>query len=525
MFERISAASLQIGAIAGWRRLAAAAIAGALAALAMAPFYLTPLLPLAYCALLVIVDAARIRPRGRRASFAAGWAFGFGFHVVGLYWLAFSFFVQAKEFAWMAPFAVLGMPAFLGLFSGAAMLAYAALAPRGARRIFVFAAVFSLAEYGRGHILTGLPWNLPGQALAGAAAGVQSAALWGVYGLSLAVIVIALAPAALSAQGAKGWRRGSLLMLAAVAALYAAGFVRLMSNPASDVAGVAVRVVQPNIPQREKIDNSYWWRNLDRHITLSAATPPEAERLFILWPENAAPILDEVDEAIALIGEKLPQNAVLVAGAVRRETAADGAERYFNSIDVLQRGPDGMKVAAFYDKHHLVPFGEYLPMQGLLRAIGLAQLAPYDDGFAKGSGPATLSVAPPAFAPLICYEAVFPGRIYPKAERPAWIAGVTNDSWFGDSSGPRQHLDQARLRAIETGLPFARAANSGVSAIIDASGRYRARIALYEQGVADAPLPVALPATLYVRFGDAPFLILAIALVALAFFQRSQGDS
>jgi apolipoprotein N-acyltransferase len=525
MLERLGVAAQRLGALEGWRRLAVSVIAGALAALAMAPFYLTPLLAVAYCALILIVDGARKGPRGRRASFAAGWAFGFGFHLVGLYWLAFSFFVQAEEFAWMAPFAVLGMPAFLGLFMGAAMAGYAALAPRGPARILAFAALTALAEYARGHVLTGLPWNLPGQALAGVAAGAQSVAWWGVYGLSLAALIIALAPAAFSDRGAAGWRRGLIVMIAATATLYAAGFIRLAINPPKDVAGVAVRVVQPNIPQREKIDNDFWWRNLDRHIALSASAPPAAERLFILWPENAAPILDEVSEALALIGEKLPQNAVVIAGAVRREIAPDVAESYFNSVDVLMRAPDGMKVAAYYDKHHLVPFGEYLPMQGLLRAIGLAQLAPYDDGFARGPGPATLRIAPPAFAPLICYESIFSGRVYPKGDRPDWIAVVTNDSWFGNTSGPRQHLDQARLRAIETGLPLARAANSGVSAMIDPSGRYRVRIALYEPGVADAALPAALAPTIYARFGDAPFLALALGALCLAFYQRRQRDS
>lgn len=515
MFDRAAREAHRLAALTGARRLGAAVLLGAAAALAMAPFYLTPLMILAYGGLILLIDGARAGARPRRAAFAVGWAFGFGFHLLGLYWLAFSFFVQAEEFAWMAPFAVLGMPAFLGLFPGAAAAAYAGVPARGARRVLAFAAIFALAEYARGHVLTGLPWNLPGQALAGTAAGAQTAAWWGVYGLSLVALAIALAPAAWIDRGGAGLRRGTIVCVASAAALFAIGGARLLVHPPEDQAGVMVRVVQPNIPQREKIDNEFWWRNLDRHIALSAKDLPPADKVFILWPENAAPILDEIPDALALIAERLPARAVLVAGAVRREVAPDGGETYFNSIGVFAQVGDTRRAIAHYDKHHLVPFGEYLPLQGALRALGLAQLAPYDDGFARGAGPQTIAAIAPAFAPLVCYEAIFPGRVYPRGARPQWIATVTNDAWFGDSSGPRQHLDQARLRAIETGLPMARAANTGVSAIIDPVGRYRGRVKLYAEGVADSPLPAALPQTLYAAAGDALFALLAAAALGL----------
>jgi apolipoprotein N-acyltransferase len=516
----LSRAIAAIAALAGWRRALAAFAAGVAAALAQAPLYLLPLMALGYCALALLVDGARENARPARSGFVAGWFFGFGYFLTGLYWVAFSFLVQAEEFAWMAPIAVCGLPAFLALFTGAACAFAAKVKTSGWRRILTLAALLMIAEYARGHVLTGLPWNLPGQALAGAAAGAQTAAYWGVYGLSFVALLIAMAPAAFIADGARGLAKGAVLMIAALAALYGAGAARLSLMKPGDHADVFVRIVQPNIPQREKIDSGLWQRNYDRHIDLSSAQGPASGMLFILWPENAVPVIDEVEEGLNALSTRLPKNSELIAGAVRRTTGPSGATLYYNSISVIAETGEGRRAIAHYDKHHLVPFGEYLPMQGFLRSIGLAQLAPYDDGFSPGEGPKTIRMGGPAFSPLICYEAIFPGRIHPKNDRPEWIATVTNDSWFGDSAGPRQHFDQARLRAIETGLPMARSANSGVSGLIDALGRTKARIRLYETGVIDAALPRALPETLYARCGDLLFVLMIAGAGLLGIFSR-----
>lgn len=502
-------------ALTGWRRWALAFAAGVGAALSMAPLYLLPLMAIGFSTLALLVDGAREGARPARRGFVAGWFFGFGYFLVSLFWVGFAFLVQAEQFAWMAPFAVSGLPAFLALFTGGATAAAAKFGGGGWRRIFALAVLLMLAEYARGHILTGLPWNLPGQAFAGTAIGAQTAAYWGVYGLSLIAILAAMAPVAF--VNGRGIFKGALVSLAALAAIFAFGAARLALHPKDDHADVFVRIVQPNIPQREKIDGDFWQRNYERHIAMSSAPGPSAGRLFILWPENAVPVIDEVKEGLDILSEKLPKNAVLIAGAVRRETGGDGETDYFNSISVIAEMGEGRVPVAHYDKHHLVPFGEYLPMEGLLRAVGLAQLAPYDDGFAMGPGPATIDVGGAPFAPLVCYEAIFPGRMHPKDKRPEWIATVTNDSWFGDSSGPRQHFDQARLRAIETGLPLARSANSGVSGLIDGTGRVRARIPLYRQGVIDAALPKALAPTLYTRFGDLLFWLIMAGATAAGF--------
>ncbi|MHA7870954.1 MAG: apolipoprotein N-acyltransferase [Hyphococcus sp.] len=509
-----------IRAARGWRRMAIAFGAGVLCALALAPFYALPLMAVGFTVFVLLLDGAASGARPRRAAFAAGWWFGFGYFLLGVYWMAFSFFVQAEQFAWMAPFAVLGMPSFLAFFTGAAALTAASFWRAGWRRVVLFAVIWTVFEYLRGHILTGLPWNLAGQALAGTAVGAQTAAWWGAYGLSLITVLLAAAPAAFIDRpaAARGLLIGALACLVGAAALFAFGAARLaMPEPPADGRTI-VRIVQPNIPQREKIDPNMWGRNFRRQLDLSTGAAPAGARLFVIWPENGAPLLNEAARALDVLSEDLPKDSVLIAGAVRREISEDGAERYYNSIALVPETPAGRRAVAFYDKHHLVPFGEYLPFYDLLNALGLAQLAPYGDaGFAAGAGPQVLSAGGPAFSPLICYEAIFPGRVYPKGERPAWLVTVTNDAWFGDTSGPRQHLDQARLRSVETGLPMARAANTGVSALIDGKGRILKRRKLYASGRIEAPLPPALPPTLYDRLGDWAYVILSILLATVAF--------
>ncbi len=508
--------STVIMALKGWRRAGVAALAGACAALALAPVYALPLLPIGFSVLILLIDGAKETVRPNRSVFGVGWFFGFGYFLVGLYWMSFSFFVQADEFAWMAPFAMMGMPAFLAFFAGGATLLAAQRWSTNWRRVVVFSVAWAIFEYLRGHILTGLPWNLTGQALAGAAISAQTAAWYGVYGLSFVTVLISVAPAAsLGGAHTKGRSHiGLMATLGASALLLAIGAIRLgLPEPVTDAQNM-LRIVQPNIPQREKIDPNMWGRNFNRQLELSKGSVPGDTRLYILWPENGAPLLDEAQTALSILSADLPENAVLIAGAVRREVDSDGRDRYFNSIAIVPETSNGRQPTAFYDKHHLVPFGEYLPFYSLLDAIGLAQLAPYGDaGFTAGSGPINLNVGGTSFSPLICYEVIFPGRMYPKGERPEWLLTVTNDAWFGDTSGPRQHLDQARLRSIETGLPMARSANTGISAVIDGKGRILDRVDLYEEGRIDIALPPALARPVYDRFGDGIFaLMLAVGL-------------
>lgn len=522
----VERAAAKIRAANGWRRALIAFCAGLAAALALAPVYALPLLAVGFSVLILLIDGAHAAQNPKRSAFAAGWFFGFGYFLAGIYWMAFSFFVQAEQFAWMAPFAVMGMPAFLGIFTGAASLAAVMVWREGWRRIFLLAAIWTIFEYARGHVLTGLPWNLAGQALAGSAIGAQSVAWYGAYGLSLVTVFLAAAPAATlgigsDRRGAAQALAGVIAMLAGTALLFLAGAIRLaLPEPAPD-GRTFLRIVQPNIPQREKIDPDMWARNFGRQLALSKGAIPADARLFIIWPENGAPLLSEAQTALGVLSEELPKNAVLLAGAIRRERDDEGIVRYYNSIAVVPETPVGRRVVAHYDKHHLVPFGEYLPFYALLRAIGLAQLTPYGDaGFSPGKGPAVMNAGGPSFAPLICYEVIFPRELYPQGERPEWLLTVTNDAWFGDTSGPRQHLDMARLRATEAGLPMARSANTGISAVIDAKGRILSRVKLYEAGRIEAALPPALPRTLYDRVGDWLFWGMGLGFITAGLYRR-----
>jgi len=517
MKEIIEKSALLIGRQAGWRRALLTIAAGGLTALGLAPFYILPFVIVGFSTLVLLLDTIDPSKNKLKSAFVTGWQFGFGYFLIGLYWLAFSFFVQAEQFAWMAPFAIAGMPAFLGIFGGAAAALYAVFWRPGMARAFLFAALWMVFEYARGHILTGLPWNLPGQAMASTAAGIQTVAWYGVYGLSLVVVFLSVLPSAFGAPG-RFDGRGIFLSVLGFVFIFVIGLGRLSLIPRDDHADIMVRIVQPNIPQTEKINPAFWQRNLEKLIAASSSVPGDVEKVFVIWPENAVPILDEVSEALASIDAALPKNAILVTGAVRREQDPTGDYDYYNAISFIPSTDAGRRAVGFYDKHHLVPFGEYLPMQGFLRAIGLAQLAPYEDGFHKGEGPRTVDLGGPRFAPLICYEAIFPGQLYPRSERPDWLLTVTNDAWFGDTSGPRQHLDQARLRSVESGLPMARSANTGISAMIDGAGRYRARLPLYEAGVIETLLPKPLKSTLYSILGDLFFLIFLLFFAAFAAF-------
>ena len=501
--------------LSGWRRWLCAFLAGVAAALAMAPSYALPLLFVGFSILVLLLDGAANSAKPKKTAFVTGWFFGFGYFLAGVYWMAFSFFVQADQFAWMAPFAVTGLPAFLALFSGTACAVSVAVWSDRWSRVIAFAGIWAAFEYLRGHILTGLPWNLTGQAFAGFPILAQSAAWYGAYGLSLIAIVAAMLPASTLNRDTDVFR-GALAAIITMVVIATIGAVRLAVILPIEGDVAYVRIVQPNIPQREKIDPEFWGRNFYRQLELSKGSAPSQGRVFIIWPENGAPLLNEAQSALNVLTEELPENSVLLAGAVRRERNDNGADRFFNSLMVVPQTPDGRRAVAAYDKHHLVPFGEYLPFFDLLQALGLAQLTPYGDaGFQAGEGPRVLNAGGPSFAPLICYEVIFPGALYPRGERPDWLLTVTNDAWFGDTSGPRQHLDMARLRAIESGLPMARSANTGISALIDAHGRVLERVPLYKEGRIEARLPGKLPRTMYDRLGDWPFFALTAGMIAV----------
>lgn len=508
-----------IVALRGWRRLAVAICAGAASALALAPLFVFPVLWLSVPVLVWLIDGADAPGTGRLrrlgSAMLVGWLFGFGYFLAGLWWIGAAFLVEAEEFAWLMPVGVVAFPAILALFWAFAAGSTRLFWPDGWPRILVFTAAFSLAEWLRGHVLTGFPWNSFGYTLTPAPIMMQSAAVVGLWGLTLVAFFVFAVPAAL--DGRCRYRRPGAIALVAVAATVLAthivyGTIRLADSPAAIHADIHLRIIQPAIPQNEKWVEENGDEIFRLQLELSEAVAPgsgagiDAFNL-VVWPESAFPFyLNERPDMVAALAELLPSGTTLLSGAARYEDGVgDQPTRFFNSILVIDE--DGAVLDA-YDKVHLVPFGEYLPFQSTLESLGLRQLTGLPGGFAAGERLQTLTLADaPPFGPLICYEIIFPGAAVEAGFRPSWLLNVTNDAWYGDTPGPRQHFHQARLRAVEEGLPLVRAANTGISAIVDASGRVVASLGVGSAGVVDGNLPVPRPPTPYNRYGNTFFWI------------------
>jgi apolipoprotein N-acyltransferase len=378
-------------------------------------------------------------------------------------------------------------------------------------------------------VLTGFPWNAFGYALTEPLALAQTASLIGLWGLTFLSVAIFASPAVLiegASRGRKPWI-APVLALALLVAMGIFGAVRLSLNPTATVANVKLRIMQPNLQQDVRFNYSAKAEVMQKYLTLSdRASGPQStgvrDASILIWPESAFPFfLTREADAMAQIADLLPKGTVLITGSVRAPDLPPGVRitRAYNSIYVIDH--DG-SVLSVYDKLHLVPFGEYLPFQELMEKLGFEQLTKVQGGFIPGTRRRTLAIPnAPRALPLICYEAVFPGDVAPGDDRPGWIVNLTNDGWFGISTGPYQHLQQARLRAIEEGLPVVRAANTGISAVIDPLGRMVARLGLGVEGVLDSSLPSAIPPTIYARSGDIPAAIIVAAALILAIRRRA----
>ena len=507
----------------GWQRILLAFLAGASTALALPPLNIWPVPFITFPILVWLVDgSAGGRFGSVGAAAAVGWWFGFGYFLAGLYWIGNAFLVDAKTFGWLLPFAVIALPAGLALFTAFGLALARLIWRRGAMRVLALAVALTIAEWLRGHVLTGFPWNAFGYTLATPLVLAQAAALVGLWGLTFVAVAVYASPAVLAddvADSRRPWLAPALSVLL-LAGLAVYGAVRLKMTPTTTVEGVRLRIMQPNLQQDEKFNASQKQQVMSRYLALSdRASGPQAtgvrDATHLIWPESAFPFfLTREADALDQIATLLPEGTVLITGAVRApETMPNAAvTRAYNSIYVIDH--DG-SILSVYDKVHLVPFGEYLPFQDALERIGLLALTKVRGGFIPGDRRRAMSVPrAPSFLPLICYEVIFPGAAVPAGERAGWMLNLTNDGWFGTSAGPHQHFQQARLRAIEEGLPLVRAANTGISAVVDPLGRIIASLPLGSEGVLDANLPRPLPPTLYARLGDVPAgLLVVIALL------------
>ncbi len=481
-------------------RAALTFVLGSAAVLALPPFSIFLLLPLSFGGLVLLLRGASLL-----TSFIIGWSFGFGFFLFGISWIAESFFIDAERFGAMAVPAVVGLSGFLALFSAIACAVYQRFATFGISGSFVFALSWTGSEWLRGHLLTGFPWNLVGYAWADYEEPRQVAALVGSYGLSFLTMLLALLPVALAFATTHRERRiASLLFVSLAFVLWSGGWLRL-SFQTEAAPKFIVRIVQGNIPQADKWEPALRESIFNQYLSLSRR-PGSYD--ILAWPEAAFPgFLDENTVALDKIGALLPPGSYLLTGTPQRLIVTSAPE-YRNAI--LAIDSEGA-VGGSYSKHHLVPFGEYVPWRGWLP---IERLAPNVADFSPGAGPLTVPLGPslPTAGMTICYEAIFPGEIIDRQNRPGWIFNATNDAWFGQSLGPWQHFASARMRAVEEGLPMVRAANTGISAVFDSYGNTRTQIALGITDVADVALPSPLAPPPYARYGD--MMLIALFLMA-----------
>ena len=525
----------------GWERRLIAFAAGAVGVLALQPIGFAPafFVPMTVAVWLLDGCAGKRAARGFRSLLGdmgqaaeIGWWLGFGYFLGGLWWIGAAFLVDAGDFAWAMPLAVIGVPALLAFFTAAGFAIARLLWSAGGARVFALAAALGLSEWARGHLLSGFPWNAFGMAL-GPPLLAQSASLFGLYGLTVLAVALFAAPAlSLDHLGGPGPRRGltigPIVAVLGWVALLGFGAIRLSHDVVRYVPDVRLRIMQPNLQQDEKFQPKNGEQILAAYLSLSdrAASPQSqgvADVTHLIWPESAFPfILSRSPNALALISQALAAKTILITGAARMDDGG-GADkpRYYNSIQAI--GPGGL-ILDDYDKIHLVPFGEYLPFQSALEKLGIQDLVRLPGGFSAGRAHKLLEVPGlPPILPLICYEAIFPIESRydaPPGVRPGLLLNVTNDGWFGRTFGPYQHFAQARLRAIEEGLPLVRAANTGISAIVDPYGRVMTQLPLGAADVLDGGLPQGIDPPIFARHPILSFFIVWLLALGGSFLAK-----
>ncbi len=483
----------------GWRLAALSGLSGLVMALGQAPLSL----PFGLLAALPALGWLFLNNQGRKGAFLTGWYAGSAYFAASIYWIMEPFYIEADVFGWMAPFALFFMALGLALFWGTGFLLASFARGKPVLRLAALAAAWTLGEFLRAHILTGFPWGLLAYVWSETPL-FQLLAFIGPHGLGFLTLIIGFIPLVVSRNI---WFGGSYAVLL-VAFLWLGGQWRMSApQPLSDIQ---VRLIQPNAPQHLK------WRAdmvpvfFKRAIDLTRAIAQERRPDVVIWPETSiAYPLEEESIALQLVSQAAGPDTQVIAGIQRRQDNS-----VYNSMVYLDQVGG---ILAVYDKHHLVPFGEYIPLGSLLSRFGISEMVETNGyGFAAGSGTRIIKASGlPDFLPLICYEAIFPGLSQLGNQRPKWLLHITNDAWYGNFAGPQQHLAQARARAIEQGLPLARAANTGVSAMVDPYGRILARIPLNKAGFLDVKLPKPLGRTLYSYLGEWPWLLLTLLIGAI----------
>ena len=508
--ERLHAALVQLSGVRQW---GVSALLGAIGSLAFAPFHLVFALVPALTGLLWFVTSVS----SRRTAFAIGWWFGVGHFVAGFYWVGQAF--RAADIGvWWGSVAVGALAAASALSIAVVAVACNAVRVTGVRQVAVFASLWTFAEWGRSFVvLGGFPWNLMGYVWGFSDNMIQVAAVTGVFGMSaVTVFGAAVALTVVKVDGRFALRRWIWVGVAAagLTAIWAGGALRLSNAHEDMVEGVRLRIVQANIAQHHKWLPDLRKAHFAEHLALTQMAAMQ-RITHVIWPETATPYaLGRDDRIRQMIGAVTPPDGLLITGAIRISKGEEAPQRIWNSLRAISVSGD---IVGSYDKMRLVPFGEYVPLRDWLP---IDKLVEGSRDYSRGNAERTLELEGlPLVGPLICFEVIFPGSVVDKTKRPQWLLNLTNDAWYGNSTGPYQHLVQARFRSVEEGLPLIRAANTGISAAVDAYGRVVTSLGLGERGVLDTGLPVALVGgTFYGKYGNVPVLfavglIFAIALV------------
>jgi len=503
-----------LAARVAWQKWILILLAGGGVTLALPPINAVPVLWLSFPLIILMLDQAE----RLRTVIWLGWLFGAGHMLTGLYWVGNALEIAGAppQLAVLLPLSMAFYPAAVGVlywYASRWLVARGWLSLMSVQAGFLFAVCWLAGEWLRGNLFTGFPWNLVGYSWAFSDVMSQAVSLFGTYGLSLLTVFIAVLPLTLINRPAKSlstWG-GLVMALALLAVQFGFGYGRLADAGPTQFHDIRVRLVQTNIQQKDKWRPDLRTENFVKHLMLSER-PGGKDIDLLVWPETAVPYyLDEDPYRTVMMGRIIKPGGFIVTGVPRREILPDGSRRFFNSLLVI--GADGA-VRDTFDKFHLVPFGEYVPFHDLLKKLGIEKLVEGAGDFSPGQGLQSINLAGLAsMSPLICYEVIFPGQVIPEGPRPDFIMNVTNDAWYGRSSGPYQHLMITRFRAIEEGLPVLRAAGTGISAIIDAHGRVVQKLGLHKAGIVDGMLPQAVVVTpLFGVWGNATVLVFALLL-------------
>ncbi|ODT72794.1 MAG: apolipoprotein N-acyltransferase [Pelagibacterium sp. SCN 63-23] len=520
----------------GWRRFLLLLVAGALAGLSVPPFFVLPALFVTMPIWVWALDGAE-RGRGWRRlfgpAFNIGFAFGLGYFTFAFHWLGAAFFVDGGWVLAAMPPAILALSALIALFWGLASALAHLTWSHGWTRIATLSAYLAAAEFARGHLFTGFPFDLLGYALTGTDEMMQLTSVIGVYGLTFLAPLLAMTPALIWPADERPLSRRLaplFLALAVIAAQLGYGWNRLAGTISTERADMALRLVQPLVYEHADFGNVDPVALIDRLVMLSdmRMDPSDqglADITHLIWPESSLPFfLETYPEALARIARLLPEGATLLAGVPRRPYELDAnappAAPYNSVLAIDSEG----EVVASYDKAHLVPFGEYLPFAAFFSRLGITQFVPGAEGWSAGDPRRRLMSLPGAPAPLVlvCYEIIFPGDLGDVAQA-QFLLNVTNDAWFDGSIGPAQHAHHARVRAVEEGMSLVRAANTGLTFATDPLGRITAQLVPGQMAALDLRPHHKLDSTIFAKVRHWPFLIAVVAGMLIGFVASRRG--